>query len=147
MHARHYPACPVCSRCHRLYRGTTDHTGYTIQSQPGLYWYAAFNGNNASMQITLMNAKSDEVLLEENTTIMNRSGIYRLNLSDYDFALQPATEYRWVVRLQQEQNGNPTSIVASGSLVRVEPPADPGALPCSTRSTWTPLPAMIAATR
>lgn len=108
-----------------LYVLAPEHTGYTLQEQPGLYWYAAFNGSQASMEFTLMEAESDEVLLVEKTPIMDTSGVYRIDLDEYDVHLRPHVEYRWVVRLQEEdQDSSPASVVASAGILRVDPPAE-----------------------
>ncbi len=100
-----------------------DHVGLTVQDQPSLFWYQS-EPANVPFVLTLLVDKQAKPVLQVKLPDAKRTGIQRLNLSDYHVTLSPGVEYEWVVALVVDPESRSKDVVASGFIQRVAPSAD-----------------------
>lgn len=94
-----------------------DHTGYTTQEQPNLYWYLS-KPVATRLEITVINDQSIQPLLEKKLEIPTQAGIQRLSLKDLGIRLKSGIEYRWFVGLVTDPQQRSNDIIASGTIQR-----------------------------
>jgi hypothetical protein len=99
-----------------------DHTGYTTQEQPVLYWYLS-KPVAIRLEITISDDKTVQPLLEKRLEIPAKAGIQSLNLKDYGVHLKPGTEYSWFVGLVSDAKQRSSDVIAGGTIERREPTA------------------------
>lgn len=97
-----------------------DHTGYTTQEQPNLYWYLS-KPVATRLEITVINDQSVQPLLEQKLETPSQAGIQRLRLKDFGIRLKPGIEYRWFVGLVADPQQRSNDVIASGTIQRNEP--------------------------
>jgi hypothetical protein len=97
-----------------------DHTGYTTQEQPNLYWYLS-KPVATRLEITVINDSSVQPLLEKKLETPIQAGIQCLRLKDLGIKLKPGVEYRWFVGLVADPLQRSNDIIASGTIQRNEP--------------------------
>ncbi len=97
-----------------------DHTGYTTQEQPNLYWYLS-RPVATRLEITVINDQSVQPLLEKKLETPTQAGIQRLRLKDLGIKLKPGIEYRWFVGLVADPQQRSNDVIASGTIQRSEP--------------------------
>lgn len=96
-----------------------DHTGYTTQEQPNLYWYLS-KPVATRLEITVINDQSIQPLLEKKLEIPTQAGIQRLSLKELGVRLDSGIEYRWFVGLVTDPQQRSNDIIASGTIQRNE---------------------------
>jgi Domain of Unknown Function (DUF928) len=97
-----------------------DHTGWTLQEQPTLYWFSS-GPIEHDVVITVIADESNKTVLK--TTIHGPvpAGINAIRLAGTAAHLEPDVDYQWTVTAmnsQQERSRNP---VATGMVKRVLP--------------------------
>jgi hypothetical protein len=100
-----------------------EHVGLTTKEQPSLFWYQS-KAAKTRFELTIMEAKGVEPILEVKLHNPSIDGIQRLRLSDYSARLKPAVEYRWTVAMIVDPDNRSRDVVASGVIRRVEPPTN-----------------------
>jgi len=99
-----------------------EHVGLTTKEQPSLFWYQS-KAAKMRFELTIMEAKGIEPILEIKLQNAPSDGIQRLRLSDYGARLKPNVEYRWTVAMIVDPDNRSRDVVASGVIKRVDPPA------------------------
>ncbi len=99
-----------------------DHTGLTTVEQPVLYWFID-RPAATRVEITVIDDKSVEPLLERFVDAPREAGVQRLDLAGYGVRLAPNVEYRWHVGVVADPTRRSNDIVASGTIRRVATPA------------------------
>jgi len=118
-----------------------DHTGLTTHSQPTLYWYIS-KPANARLDVTVIDDKEIDPLLEHVVGIPKDAGIQHLDLATIGTTLEPGVEYRWFVAVIPDEKQRSSDLVASGTIQYTKPDA---ALVDSLASADTPTSANIYA--
>ncbi|MBF0371153.1 MAG: DUF928 domain-containing protein [Magnetococcales bacterium] len=97
-----------------------EHTGYTSQPQPSLYWFIS-KPSRAEMEIILLDDNPlaiDPILAT--TMTMDRAGFYRLDLAKFNIRLKPGVEYQWSVTIMGDPEHPSGDIVSGGGVKYVE---------------------------
>lgn len=97
-----------------------DHTGYTTEEQPSLYWYLS-KPVATRLEITVTDDQSVQPLLEKKLETPARAGVQRLRLKDFGIRLKPGVEYRWFVGLVADPSQRSNDIISSATIERHEP--------------------------
>ncbi|MDP2827815.1 MAG: DUF928 domain-containing protein [Sulfuricellaceae bacterium] len=99
-----------------------DHTGYTTQEQPVLYWYLS-KPVAIRLEITITDDKTIQPLLEKRLEVPAKAGIQALSLKDHGIHLKPGAEYSWFVGLVADAKQRSSDVIAGGTIARKEPAA------------------------
>jgi len=105
-----------------------EQTGLTVSEQPTLYWYLG-QPTVCPVEVTLIDERSVEPLLEVNLGPTAEAGIHALDLADHKVRLESDEEYRWSVALVTNPEERSSDVVASGTIGRAAPGAVPTAAP------------------
>jgi hypothetical protein len=97
-----------------------DHTGFTVQEQPTLFWYQS-QPADVPFELTLLANNTVQPLLQVRLPNARAAGIQRLNLAEHNVKLLPGVEYEWVVALVVDPENRSKDVIASGWIERVEP--------------------------
>ena len=97
-----------------------DHTGLTIHSQPTLYWYLS-KPANARLDVTVIDDKEIDPLLEHVVGVPKDAGIQHLDLATVGTTLEPGVEYRWFVAVIPDEKQRSNDLVASGTIQYTKP--------------------------
>jgi len=100
-----------------------DHSGFTTNEQPALYWYIS-NGTSLPIELTLMDPQGVQPILETKLPAPAKGGIQRVRLADYNVHLAQGAAYRWFVAVVPDADRRSKDILAGGAIERVEMPAD-----------------------
>ncbi len=95
-----------------------DHTGYTVQDKPTIYWYVS-KAITSPVELTVTAPEAIEPLLELTLTPPIKEGIHALRLTDHGIALKPEVEYQWFVAVVTNPDERSKDILAGGSIQRV----------------------------
>ncbi|HXV80987.1 MAG TPA: DUF928 domain-containing protein [Candidatus Binatia bacterium] len=98
-----------------------DHSGFTTKEQPSLYWFIS-NPTSLPVEITVMDPKGVEPILETRLPSPVKAGVNRIRLSDFDVRLAPGGAYRWFVSVVPDSDRRSKDIMAGGAIERVEMP-------------------------
>jgi len=82
-----------------------DHTGYTTQAQPTLYWYAS-GPSIAKVEVTVIAEVAERPVLSQNLNLTS-GGVQSFDLARHGVTLKPDTESEWfvsVVAVSPQQN-------------------------------------------
>ncbi len=108
-----------------------NHTAFTTQTQPTLYWYqdGPIQKNSvATVEVALIDPKKPKPLLKTAFAIAGEkdrgAGIHSLKLARYKVTLEPGIEYKWSVALVPNAKDRSQDSVASGLIKRIEPVAN-----------------------
>ncbi len=93
------------------------HTGLTLSAQPVLYYYTPSAGRPRLVMRPVSDTTA-QPLADLELPSTRAAGIQRLDLATLGVKLAPAVEYKWTVTLAGETRE------ASGTIQRIEPPAD-----------------------
>jgi len=102
-----------------------DHTGYTLQQSPTIYWYVSERVTNpVEVTITIMGTLQEaaQPLLEITLQPPIERGVHAVRLEDHGVALKPDTEYQWFVAVVRDPDQRSTDILAGGSIKRIAVP-------------------------
>jgi Domain of Unknown Function (DUF928) len=100
--------------------------GLTVSEQPSLYWFISAD-ISLPVEVTIADPNATQPLLEKRVATPVRRGVQRFPLADHGVKLAPGIPYRWSVTVVSDPNRRSRDILASGTIERVELPADLGA--------------------
>jgi hypothetical protein len=104
-----------------LYVLVPDHVGQTSATQPSLFWYVdEVPKTMVRVVFTLHDEDGLDPLVEAALAPIQRAGIHRIRLSDYEVKLEPGIEYEWSVTLVLDESARAKDVTASGWIDRVE---------------------------
>lgn len=92
-----------------------DHTGFTVQEQPTLYWYLSQVPPHP-VEVTLIEAQGVKPVFEMRLSSPLRAGIQRIRLADHGVHLIPGGVYRWSVALIPNPDSRSQDVVAGGTI-------------------------------
>ncbi len=95
-----------------------DHTGYTVQDKPTIYWYVS-KAITSPVELTVTAQEAIEPLLELTLQPPVKEGIHALRLTDHGIALKPEVEYQWFVAVVTNPDERSKDILAGGSIQHV----------------------------
>ncbi|MBH0184997.1 MAG: DUF928 domain-containing protein [Nitrospira sp.] len=96
-----------------------DHVGWTLQTQPVLYWFASTE-QNLPYEFVLIVDNAEEPVVETRLPQPVHPGIQRIRLSDHNVTLSPGKRYYWSVALVLDADEPSGNIVAKGIIERVD---------------------------
>ncbi|EDN66004.1 protein containing DUF928 [Beggiatoa sp. PS] len=102
-----------------------QHTGFTVTSQPTLYWYMDAPWD-ANMEFSINEVRAIEPSLElvlglPPTSDVHKAGMHHLRLADFDFHLKKDQEYEWFVFITPDPEQRSADLMASGTIRYMEP--------------------------
>jgi hypothetical protein len=97
-----------------------EHTGWTTQAQPSLYWYVS-RPAVTRVELTVIDERTLQPLLEVSLPVPEKAGIQRLALAEQGITLKPEVEYQWSVALVPDPEERSKDIIASDTIKRVLP--------------------------
>jgi hypothetical protein len=97
-----------------------EHTGWTTQAQPSLYWYVS-RPAVTRVELTVIDERTLQPLLEVSLPVPEKAGIQRLVLAEQGITLKPEVEYQWSVALVPDPEERSKDMVASGTIKHVLP--------------------------
>jgi hypothetical protein len=103
-----------------------DHNGLTVSEQPSLYWFIS-SDISLPVEVTIADPNGTQPLLEKQVSTPVKRGVQRFAIGEYGVKLAPGITYRWSVTVVPDPNRRSRDILASGTIERIEPPADLGA--------------------
>jgi hypothetical protein len=104
---------------------TPDHTGFTFQKQPSLYYFLS-EIVKYPIELTIMEEKEDVIhpILETRIAPPDAPGIQFIHLTDFDIHLQENISYKWHVSIVPDPNRRSKDTLAWGRIERVECPTE-----------------------
>lgn len=102
-----------------------DHTGYTLQEHPTIYWYVSERITDpVEVTVTALGSPQEafEPLLEVTLKPPFEKGVHAVRLKDYGVVLERDTEYQWFVAVVPDPNQRSNDILAGGSIKRISAP-------------------------
>jgi len=102
---------------------TPTHTGITTQAQPVMYWYVSkpISKPFQFIEFVLNSEQSIAPVLRTHLPSVTKSGIQKLQLSDYDINLQADIEYTWSIALVPDPDSRSHDFVTSGKIKYIKP--------------------------
>jgi hypothetical protein len=97
-----------------------DHVAYTTRAQPVLCWYLSAP-TTTRIEITLIDDRSVEPLLDVVARPGIGAGVQRLSLADHGVSLEPGRVYHWFVALVPDPQRRSNDVISSGAIERVAP--------------------------
>jgi len=98
-----------------------DHEARTIQSSPTLHWFLP-ERSAAGVEITIVRASDDAVVLEYQQPGPTEAGLHRVDLAERGLSLKMDTSYRWYVSLVIDPRRRSLDRRGSAAIRRVAPP-------------------------
>jgi hypothetical protein len=95
-----------------------DHTGFTIQEQPTIYWYIS-ESSTTTVEFTMTTEKGDDRFIEIKLPATEVSGLQRFSLKEHNVRLAPNVEYKWYVSIVPDPKRRSKDIIAGGSIMRI----------------------------
>jgi Domain of Unknown Function (DUF928) len=114
-----------------------DHSGFTTNEQPSLYWYIS-NSTSLPIELTLMDPQGIQPILETRLPPPIKAGIQRVRLADYNIHLAPGAAYRWFVTVVPDADRRSKDILAGGAIERVDVQEELKAKLAKAKSNETP---------
>lgn len=102
-----------------------DHTGYTLQENPTIYWYVSERITDpVEVTVTAMGSPQEafQPLLEITLKPPFDKGVHAVRLKDHGVVLKRDTEYQWFVAVVPDPNQRSNDILAGGSIKRISAP-------------------------
>lgn len=96
-----------------------DHTGYTSQAQPTLYWYAS-GPSTTTLEVTVIAEVAERPVLTQNLNV-TRGGVQSFDLAKHGITLKPDTEYEWFVSAVPDPAQRSKDLTSGGTIRRVSP--------------------------
>jgi hypothetical protein len=101
------------------------HLAHTLSPAPSLFWYvSAAPPEGAHATLTIASEDAVEPLAEVALPPPRSAGIQRVRLDDFGVVLEPGVEYEWAIALGTDADSSARDQVATGYVLRVEPPAE-----------------------
>ena len=98
-----------------------DHTGLTAVDQPSLFWFIS-NPIGLPLELTVMDPRRADPLLEVPLPAPRQAGIQRVRLSDHGVKLEPGVAYRWFIAVVTDPGRRSRDILSGGAIERIELP-------------------------
>lgn len=98
-----------------------DHTGFTVNEQPTLYWFISAD-TSLPVEFAISDPNAIDPLLEIALPSPVKRGVHRVRLADHGVTLAPGIAYRWSVTVVADSNRRARDILASGMVERMAPP-------------------------
>lgn len=98
-----------------------DHTGLTAVDQPSLFWFIS-NPIALPLELTVMDPRRPEPLLEASLPAPRQGGIQRVRLSDHGVRLEPGVAYRWFIAVIADPGRRSRDILSGGAIERIDLP-------------------------
>ncbi len=99
-----------------------DHTGYTFQEKPTIYWYVSERVTSpVELAITPTGKLQEAVppVLELTLQPPIEKGVHALRLEDHGVALKADVEYQWFVAVVKDPDQRSNDVLAGGSIKRI----------------------------
>lgn len=97
-----------------------DHTGFTLDAQPSLYWYISKTTANPIMfTLTVRTPAGREAILGKPLDPPIQPGVQQIRLKDYGLNLELGVQYMWFVWIMMGPEPSSKNIVASGLIERI----------------------------
>lgn len=96
-----------------------DHTGYTTQAQPTLYWYAS-GPSIAKVEVTVIAEVAERPVLSQDLNLTS-GGVQSFDLSKHGVTLKPDIEYEWFVSAVPDPTQRSKDVTSGGTIKRVSP--------------------------
>lgn len=97
-------------------------TGYTLQEQPTVYWFAS-SDIDRPVELTVISTASlreaAKPALEITLQPPIAKGVHALRLADHGVRLQPGVEYQWFVAVVRNPAQRSNDVLAGGTIKRV----------------------------
>lgn len=102
---------------------TPTHIGLTTQAQPVMYWYVSkpISKPFQNIEFVLNSEQSIAPVLRTNLPSVTKSGIQKIQLSDYDVSLKADVEYNWSIALIPNPESRSHDFVTSGKIKYIKP--------------------------
>jgi len=114
-----------------------DHSGFTTNEQPSLYWYIS-NPTALPIELTVMDPQGVQPILETKLPAPTKAGIQRVRLADYNIRLAPGAAYRWFVAVVPDADRRSKDILAGGAIKRIEASEELKAKLANSKTNDTP---------
>ena len=98
-----------------------DHTGLTAVDQPSLFWFIS-NPISLPLELTVMDPRRTQPLLETALPAPRQGGIQRVRLSDHGVRLEPGVAYRWFIAVVADPGRRSRDILSGGAIERADLP-------------------------
>jgi hypothetical protein len=98
-----------------------DHTGLTAVEQPSLFWFIS-NPIALPLELTVMDPRRVQPLLEASLPAPRQGGIQRVRLSDHGVRLEPGVAYRWFIAVIADSGRRSRDILSGGAIERADVP-------------------------
>jgi hypothetical protein len=99
-----------------------DHTGFTSQAQPTLYWHLS-KPTAGKIEIAVMDAAAgSRPIATRVLSGVEAAGIQAVSLRDLKMKLAPGVDYRWSVALVPAEGSERVPVLASGAVRFVPAP-------------------------
>ncbi len=92
-----------------------DHTGWTGQPQPTLYWFQSAPAD-VPFEFSVIREGDPKPLVLVRLPDARAAGLQRLRLADHGVKLEPGVEYEWVVALVVNPESRSRDVIASGYI-------------------------------
>lgn len=99
-----------------------DHTGYTYQEKPTMYWYVSERVTQpVELAITPTGSLNEAIppVLELTFQPPIEKGVHAVRLEDHGVALKPDVEYQWFVAVVKDPDHRSNDVLAGGSIKRI----------------------------
>lgn len=100
-----------------------DHSGFTTNEQPSLYWYISTD-TSLPVEVTIMDPQGVQPILETRLPAPVKAGVHRFRLADHNVRLATGKAYRWFVAVVPDADRRSKDILAGGAIERVEAPSE-----------------------
>jgi Domain of Unknown Function (DUF928) len=100
-----------------------DHSGLTVSEQPVLYWFIS-SATALPIEVAIADPRTTQPVLETRTVSPVAPGVHRISLAEHGVRLAPGVAYRWSIAVVPDPDRRSRDILASGTIERIEPPAD-----------------------
>jgi hypothetical protein len=95
-----------------------DHVGFTVRSQPTLYWYVS-KATSLPVEFTLVDTRVIPPVVEAPLSIPMQSGVQKIALKELGKSLEPGVQYMWSVSLIANPESRSGDIMARGTIERI----------------------------
>ena len=97
-----------------------EHTGFTIQDNPVLFWYLS-KAASCSVEISLIDDSQYEPLWQSRLSLPVPAGFHRIQIADTGLKLNTGKTYKWFVALVTDPVHRSKDIIAGGVIERITP--------------------------
>ena len=95
-----------------------DHVGFTVKSEPTLFWYLS-KPIAVPVEFALVDTRKIPPVVEKALPAPTRSGVQRIALKDLGQSLEPGVEYYWSISLVLDADSRSQDVMARGTIERI----------------------------